>query len=113
MEKRFLRDPDYLREYKKLIDEYISLGHARIIPLTLTKSQLEPKYFLPHHAVLREASVSTKLRVVFDASCRTSSGYALNNLMFKGYQVQSDLYDILCRVRSFKFVLVCDVEKMF
>lgn len=113
LEKRFSRDERYFFEYKKFINEYLSLGHAKVVPLALTSLKQEPKYFLPHHAVLKEDSVSTKLRVVFDASCRSSSGYALNDLMLKGYQVQPELYDILCRVRSFKFVLVCDIEKMF
>lgn len=113
LEKRFLRDVSYFREYKSFIDQYISLGHARIVPFSLKSSHLEPKYFLPHHAVLKEDSATTKLRVVFDGSCRSSSGFSLNDLMLKRYQVQPDLYDILGRVRSFQFVLVCDIEKMF
>ncbi|KAH1021632.1 hypothetical protein HUJ04_011125 [Dendroctonus ponderosae] len=71
------------------------------------------KYFLPHHCVVREDSVTTKLRVVFDASMNTSSGYSLNDLLLKGPQVQAELFDILCRFRTFKFVLVADIEKMY
>lgn len=32
------------------------------------------KYYLPHQAVIREGSLTTKLRVVFDASAKTISG---------------------------------------
>ncbi|XP_064537482.1 uncharacterized protein LOC135427809 [Drosophila montana] len=40
-----------------------------------------PHYFIPHQYVLRAQSTSTKLRVVFDASCQTSSQNALNVLL--------------------------------
>lgn len=113
LEKRFERDKRYFSEYKKFIEEYECLGHGRFVPLTLTNCHSQPKYFLPHHAVIKEDSITTKLRVVFDASCKSSSGFSLNDLTLKGYQVQPDLYDILCRFRSFKYVLTSDIQKMY
>ncbi|KAK9752867.1 Pao retrotransposon peptidase [Popillia japonica] len=44
--------------------------------------------FLPHHGVVNESSLTTKLRVVFDASFPSSSGFSLNNL-------QMDFFGIL------------------
>jgi hypothetical protein len=111
--EKFQKNPEYYNEYKKFINEYVSLGHAKYVPLSLTNELSNPKYFLPHHAVLKQDSVTTKLRVVFDASCKSSSGYSLNDIALKGFQVQPDLYDILCRFRSFKYVLTTDIEKMY
>ncbi|XP_050298577.1 uncharacterized protein LOC126737642 [Anthonomus grandis grandis] len=113
LEKRFQKSPDLFLEYKKFIGEYISLNHARIIPLSLKTENHKNRYFLPHHCVIREDSTSTKLRVVFDGSMKTSSGLSLNDVMHKGYTVQPELFDILLRFRSFKFALTSDIEKMY
>lgn len=113
LEKRFERHPQLYNDYKKFIDEYISLGHAQIIPMSLQTENNENKYFLPHHCVIKEASKSTKLRVVFDGSMKTTSGLSLNDIMYKGYTVQPELFEILLRFRSFKFVITSDIEKMY
>jgi len=40
----------------------------------------KPVYIL-HHAVLRKSSSPTKLRVIFNASCKTRNGTSLNHLL--------------------------------
>lgn len=113
LEKKFGRDADYYLQYSNFIQEYVSLGHGKFVPLEINHVNGQPKYFFPHHAVVKEDSLTTKLRVVFDGSCKTTSGYSLNEVMLKGYQVQPDLFEILCRFRSYKFVLTSDIQKMF
>ena len=39
--------------------------------------------FMPMHGITKETSTTTKLRVVFDASAKTSSGN-LNNILLRG-----------------------------
>lgn len=41
-------------------------------------------YFLPYHGVIRESSLTTKLRVVFDGSADSSSGKSLNDIQYPG-----------------------------
>lgn len=41
----------------------------------------DPAYIIPHHPVIREESSTTKVHVVFDASCKSSSGVSLNDTM--------------------------------
>ena len=43
------------------------------------KIQLDKGYFLPHHAVVKEARLTTKTRVVFDASAKSSTSISLND----------------------------------
>jgi len=44
-------------------------------------------YYLPHHAVMKESSITTKLRVVFDGSAPSSSGLSLNDILYRGPKV--------------------------
>lgn len=111
LERRLHRNPYLYSEYKRFIDEYVHLGHARYVPLNLSNSSLR-KNFLPHHCVLKNES-TTKLRVVFDGSMKTTSGVSLNDVLLKGFPVQPDLFDILCRFRCFMYVLLTDIQKMY
>ncbi|XP_049886991.1 uncharacterized protein LOC126381569 [Pectinophora gossypiella] len=109
LEKKFKRNSSLKVEYSKFIKEYADLGH-------LSQSEnLKPpvSYFLCHHAVLRENSESTKLRVVFDGSAPSSSGYSLNDILMVGPNVQDSLFSILIRARQYKYLLTGDIEKMY
>lgn len=71
------------------------------------------EFYLPHHAVFKETSVSTKLRVMFDGSCKSDSGISLNDILLVGPVVQLDLISILLRFRTFKYVFISDIIKMY
>ncbi|XP_045778928.1 uncharacterized protein LOC123876677 isoform X1 [Maniola jurtina] len=109
LEKRFKAQPELKAQYTEFINEYIKLGHCSILNVT----RLEPSYFLCHHAVFKQQSESTKLRVVFDASCPTSSGFSVNDLQYVGPTIQDTLFSILLRFRQHRYVLTGDIEKMF
>ncbi|XP_065084123.1 uncharacterized protein LOC135706443 [Ochlerotatus camptorhynchus] len=65
-----------------------------------------PAYYLPHHPVIKEASTTTKVRVIFDGSAKTSSVCSLNEALCVGTVVQDDLLDI-------SFVLVHPEDTQF
>lgn len=107
LEKRLSKQPDLKSMYLDFIDEYRSLGH-------LSESQFPYRAnYLPHHAVLKEESESTRLRTVFDASCPTSSGYSINDIQMVGPNIQDSLFNILLRFRHYKYVLSGDIEKQY
>lgn len=60
------------------MQEYLDLGHIKSIDLVRDDEQ-SPAYYLPHYCVLRSASQTTKLRVVFDGSCQSSTSITLND----------------------------------
>jgi len=64
------------------MQEYISLGHMREVDDSETNGKTS--YYLPHHAVFKKTSSRTKLRVVFDASCKSMSGVSLNDTLLIG-----------------------------
>jgi len=70
-------------------------------------------YYLPRHAVYKKTSTTTKLRVVFDGSCKTSTGISLNDTLMVGPTIQENLFSILTRFRTFKYALTADINKMY
>ncbi|XP_043861747.1 uncharacterized protein LOC122756421 [Drosophila santomea] len=72
-----------------------------------------PHYYIPHHCVLKPNSTSTKLRVVFDASCKTTSQKSLNDILMVVPTIQPDLYTLLLRFRIHRYAITADVVKMF
>lgn len=110
LERRLKKDPELKTTYTEFMDEYESMGHMKKVE---TDAILSPNYYIPHHCVLKPESSTTKLRVVFDASAKTSSGYSLNDLMFTGPTLQSELFSILLRFRMPRFVFTTDIEKMY
>ncbi|XP_065091576.1 uncharacterized protein LOC135712546 [Ochlerotatus camptorhynchus] len=111
IEGRFGRDPKLAAEYRKFMDEYEKLGHMERIDESDAASGLA--YFLPHHPVIREESSTTKVRVVFDASCKSSTGISLNDAMLVGPIVQEDLRSITMRSRLHPIMMIADVAKMY
>ncbi|XP_065089129.1 uncharacterized protein LOC135710468 [Ochlerotatus camptorhynchus] len=110
LERRLERNPKLKNEYHQFIKEYISLGHMRLVE---ADDENTPAYYLPHHPVIKEASTTTKVRVVFDGSAKTSSSFSLNEAFCVGPVVQDDLLDIILRFRTFFIALVADIAKMY
>jgi hypothetical protein len=108
--KRFESQPQFKIEYEKFLKEYEDLGHMTQVEFS---SINKPWYFLPHHAVFKMDSSTTKLRVVFDAAAKTSTGKSLNDVMLCGPTIQQDLIAIMMRFRLHKYVLTGDIEKMY
>lgn len=65
------------------------------------------------HAVRKEASTTTKLRVVFDASMKMFSGVSLNDVLMVGPTVHPLLVDVLLRFRTHRIAMVADISKMY
>ncbi|KAH9631923.1 hypothetical protein HF086_000260 [Spodoptera exigua] len=107
IEKKLMKNSSLREQYHNFMKEYEDLGH-------LTKIERPPfGYFIPHHAVIRDTSETTKLRVVFDASAKTTSKKSLNDILAIGPTVQEELFDILVRFRQHKYVLCGDITKMY
>lgn len=93
------------------MDKYENSGHMTQICETELRTSKEV-YCIPHHAVIKPDSLTTKLRV-FDASTKTISGSSLNNKLLPGPNLQRDLCKILLRFRIHQYVITTDVAQMF
>jgi len=111
LSKKFANNPTYAQTYREFLNEYERLGHMNLV----SNSQAKPKifYYLPHHGVIRESSSTTKLRVVFNGSSRTTTGVSLNDLLHTGSKLQVDVFDVLVWFRQFQYVFSSDIEKMY
>jgi len=78
LERRLEKKPQLKKEYTEFIHEYLELNHMKEVKYCTLEGISQPQYYLPHHCVVKETSVTTKLRVVFDASSKTTSGVSLN-----------------------------------
>ena len=97
--------------YQEVLQEYLTLGHAEVVP---SETALPPQHFyMPMHAVVKETSTTTKLRVVFDGSALTSSGVSLNQTLHSGPTIQPTLTQTLLRFRSYPIGLSADISKMY
>ncbi|XP_062541685.1 uncharacterized protein LOC134209690 [Armigeres subalbatus] len=111
LERSLSRDPEKKAMYFRFIQQYVSLGHMRAV--TAEELDVKPQYVLPHHAVMKPESTTTKLRTVFDASCRSRTGLSLNDVLIAGPTIQDELVCLVLRFRMYRFVVSADIEKMF
>ena len=113
LEKRLEGSSSLKQGYTDFINEFISLQHLEPVPdaeIDETDRQLN---FLPYHCVRKEDSTTTKLRVVFDGSAKSTSGNSLNSSLMIGPTVQEDIFSILIRFRFHKIALSADIAKMY
>ncbi|XP_033158470.1 uncharacterized protein LOC117139899 [Drosophila mauritiana] len=120
LERRLQRDPDKWRRYCKGIEEYFQLGQITLAETSENSTITTDSYgqhvascVLPHHAVFKEESLTTKQRIVFDASARTSNGRSLNDVLCVGPTLQNDLPAVLLNWRQYQFVFTADIQRMY
>ncbi|XP_064537394.1 uncharacterized protein LOC135427725 [Drosophila montana] len=95
--------------YSAFMREYIDLGHMSLA----SKQQLVRQFYLPHHCVEKPDSSTTKFRVVFDGSAKSTSGASLNDLLHTGPAIQPKLFNNLIQFRFLKVAMCGDICKMY
>ncbi|CAK1589183.1 unnamed protein product [Parnassius mnemosyne] len=111
LEKRLEKNTELKIQYSAVLQEYLDLGHMELVP-EKEKEDVHVVY-LPHHAVVKEDRTTSKIRIVFDASCKGSNGVSLNNDLLVGPVLQPDLRHIVLRWRQHPIILVADLVKMY
>ncbi|XP_075151028.1 uncharacterized protein LOC142225136 [Haematobia irritans] len=111
-EARLIRTPAFKEEYDNVLAEYITLDHMSLVSPNSIPNYSKC-YYLPHHAVIRPESVTTKVRVVFNASAPTSNGVSLNDVLHTGPILQNELIVLILNWRLFQYVFNGDITKMY
>ncbi|XP_058826908.1 uncharacterized protein LOC131686914 [Topomyia yanbarensis] len=114
IERRFAKDANLRNHYNDFMQEYIKLGHMKVVGTSDEVHKADNTVcYLPHHPVFKESSSTTKIRVVFDGSAKTSTNHSLNEALLTGPVIQDELFDLMLRFRKHAVALVADVEKMY
>jgi hypothetical protein len=111
-EKRLQKNDRLKCEYDKFMNEYLELGHMTEVDVS-GEADDAPAYYLPHHAVEKPDSSTTKVRVVFNASSKTSSGLSFNDVQCIGPTVQTDSFDLMLKFRQHEIAFKADIAKMY
>jgi len=109
--KRLEKDSTLMRDYAKIIEEYLDLGIIEAVPDDSESDNLVR--YLPHHPVIKEADSRKKIRIVFDASAKDQNGVSLNDIMSSGPNLNPAVSRLLIRFRMFRYAMCADVEKAF
>ena len=109
--KKLKQDPDIFQKYNEIIVEQLNSG---IVSRVAELGETGRVSYLPHSAVIREAAETTKVRVVYDASCKDkNTRTSLNDCLHVGPSLTPLIFDILLRFRQLKVALVGDIAKAF
>ncbi|XP_025986008.1 uncharacterized protein LOC105206577 [Solenopsis invicta] len=110
LERKFVSSSELKVQYTNFMQEYQELGHMSEV---INQGANGTVNYLPHHGIWKDDSLATKIRVVFDASCPTTSGVSLNNILHVGPTIQQDLFSIILRFRQHQFVITANIKQMY
>ena len=98
-----------MENYNKAMQQYIDLGHCEVIASGVN----DEAYYMQHHGLLKETSATNKLRVVFNASSKTTTGVSMNDLLMNVPPIQDKIFSLHLRFRFPKYVISADIVKIY
>ncbi len=110
--EKSLKAKQKLEIFNEALREYIHLGHAHIIPEEEVNKS-DHVFYLPVHGIFKATSSTTKVRPVFDASAKSSTGISLNDQLHIGPNLYPHLSDVIIKFRTYSVGLSADIGKMF
>ena len=111
--ERSLHSKDQFPEFSAVVKEYLEMQHAELVLVADLQKPHGEVFYLPMHVVRKEHSTTTKIRAMFDASAKSSTGMSLNDTLLVGLTVHPPLIDVLLRFRLHRVALTTDVSKMY
>ena len=111
-ESRLMKDEKLKILYNEQVNDFVERG----VIVKMTDSELDswngPVRYVDHHEVFKEGS-TTPLRIVINSSFRHGNELSFNDILMKGPNVLTSLYEILLRWRLYPVAFVGDVSKMY
>ena len=108
--RKFKTDPIIHKTYEKILADYISKGFIEKVDPKLDTDQ--NWHVMPHHHVKKD-SISTPIRIVFNASSKTQNELSLNDTLYPGPSLTTKLMDTVVNFRTRKYAITADISKAF
>ena len=114
LHQKLLKKPSILLEYNNIITEQLSKGIIEVVPNPDIPIRQSSVHYLPHHAVIRQNKLTTKVRIVYDGSAKsTPSSPSINDCLMTGPNMIPKLFNILVKFRWNLIAVTADIEKAF
>ncbi|GFU30057.1 integrase catalytic domain-containing protein [Trichonephila clavipes] len=110
--RRFIRDPTLYIQYSEILKEYESQGIIERV-LETEKPTDRAVFYLPHQAVFRQESLTTKMRIVFDASSHEDGQSSLNDCIWSGGNLNPNIFHLIISFRLNTIAITADIERAF
>ncbi|XP_068224819.1 uncharacterized protein, partial [Palaemon carinicauda] len=110
MSVKKLKNPQFVTDYRKILDEYLEENFIELVPLG---TRVEKVHYLPHHPVVKN-SATTTMRIVFNASYRSNpNSLSLNDSLYTGPNLASKIQSMILMFLEKAFGLTSDISKAF
>ncbi|CAO4375216.1 unnamed protein product [Caenorhabditis nigoni] len=107
------RNSELFDKYAKIFKEQLELGFIEEVPCE-SHSDGPVTHYLPHHPIVKETSKTTKVRIVYDGSAKTSRNkLSLNDHLLTGEKLLPEIAGVLIRIRQKPILISADIEKAF
>ena len=113
MHGKLLKDEEVVKKYDGVVKEYEKERIIERVPDEERYNTTNGVHYLSHRGVINEERETTKLRVVFDASCKVGKNPSLNNCLYPGPNLISKIFDILLRFRLNPIAIISDIKQAF
>ncbi|GFW41652.1 integrase catalytic domain-containing protein [Trichonephila clavipes] len=110
--RRFIRDPTLYIQYSEILKEYESQGIIERV-LETEKPTDRAVFYLPHQAVFRQESLTTKMRIVFDASSHEDGQPSLNDCIWSGENLNPNIFHLIISFHLTTIAITADIERAF
>ena len=108
-----LSSNEIYEEYHEIIKNYERDGIIEKVQKSEVNKESGQVHYLPHRAVVKKDRLTTKIRIVFDASCKIKGVPSLNDCLYSGPNLLCKIFDILFRFRLNRIAVVADIKQAF
>ena len=113
LQHQFQKHLAFLKEYDAIIQDQVKQGVVEVVTdPTTTDGHVLHVHYLPHHSVVCQNKATTKIRIVYDASAKTTGPF-LNDCLYTGPKFDQRIMDMLLRFWISRIALTVDIERVF